>query len=189
VPALIGARAPDLVLNDPLSTSRRLAYVLRHAPQSIGLELDEAGWGDVAVVCAGLGLTPAALEALVHGDDKGRYTLSADRTRVRAEQGHSVPVALGHPEVTPPALLYHGTVERFVPAILAEGLRPRARHHVHLSADIEAARRVGARRGDPVVLVVDAARLASDGARVLRSGNGVWLVDAVPPAYLRRHDG
>jgi putative RNA 2'-phosphotransferase len=169
--------------------SRRLAYVLRHAPGSIGLVLDEAGWGDVVVVCAGLGLTREALEALVRADEKGRYTLSADRMRVRAEQGHSVPVALGHPEVAPPEYLYHGTVERFVPAILAEGLRPRARHHVHLSADVDTARRVGARRGDPVVLVIDAGRLAHDGARVLQSGNGVWLVDAVPPAYLRRHGG
>lgn len=172
-----------------MSTSRRLAYVLRHAPGAIGLTLDEAGWADVQGVCAGLGLTPAELEALVRADDKRRYTLSADGARIRAEQGHSVPVALGHPVVVPPARLYHGTVERFVAQILAEGLLPRARHHVHLSGDVDTARRVGARRGTPVVLVVDAQRLVADGARVLQSGNGVWLVDAVPPTYLARAEG
>lgn len=171
-----------------LSASRRLAYVLRHAPASIGLVLDAAGWGDVTAVCAGLGLSREELEALVRADAKGRYTLSADGARVRAEQGHSVPVALGHPEVAPPEHLYHGTVERFAAAILAEGLRPKARHHVHLSAELDSARRVGARRGEPVVLVIEAARLARDGAPFWRSGNGVWLVDAVPPAYLRRHE-
>jgi putative RNA 2'-phosphotransferase len=117
-------------------------------------------------------------------NDKQRFALDPTGTRIRASQGHSVAVDLGYAATRPPDVLFHGTVERFLPAILAEGLRPGNRHAVHLSPDPETARRVGARRGDPVVLRVDAAALAADGARFSRSANGVWLVDAVPPRYL-----
>lgn len=166
--------------------SKRLAYVLRHAPESIGLTLDARGWGEVTVVTAGLGISGAELEAIVAGDAKGRYALSADGLRIRAEQGHSVPVALGHPAVTPPDRLYHGTVEAALEAILREGLVPRARHDVHLSADLATARQVGSRRGLPVVLVIDARAMVEAGHTFVRSGNGVWLVPAVPPAFLSR---
>ncbi len=173
---------------DAVAVSKRLAYVLRHAPESIGLVLDEAGWGDVEVVRAGLGVTRAALIALVERDGKRRYTLSEDGLRIRAEQGHSVEVSLGHPAATPPDRLYHGTVEAALSGIFAEGLRPGARHDVHLSADVEAARVVGARRGAPVVLVVDARAMAAEGHTFARAGNGVWLVAAVPARYLARLD-
>ncbi|HEV7726191.1 MAG TPA: RNA 2'-phosphotransferase [Modestobacter sp.] len=106
-------------------------------------------------------------------------------TRIRADQGHSVPVDLGHHPSEPPAELFHGTVERFLPAILERGLRPGSRHAVHLSADVATARRVGRRRGRPVVLRVDATGMVADGATFTRSDNGLWLVDAVPPRYLR----
>ena len=81
-------------------------------------------------------------------------------------------------------MLYHGTVERFLPSILAEGLNKGRRHHVHLSKDVETARKVGARRGQPVILKVDAGRMHRDGHRFFISANGVWLTDAVPPSYL-----
>ncbi len=58
------------------------------------------------------------------------------------------------------------------------------RHAVHLSADVATARRVGSRRGPPVVLRVDAAGMHADDAVFTRSANGVWLVTAVPPRYL-----
>jgi len=148
------------------------------------LTLDPAGWVDVADLLAALGITRAQLEHVVARNDKQRFALDATGTRIRASQGHSVAVDLGYATTRPPDVLFHGTVERFLPAILAEGLRPGNRHAVHLSPDAETARRVGARRGDPVVLRVDAAGLAADGARFSRSANGVWLVDAVPPRYL-----
>jgi putative RNA 2'-phosphotransferase len=89
-------------------------------------------------------------------------------------------------EREPPEVLYHGTVERFLPAILAEGLDKGKRHHVHLSKDVETARKVGARRGKPVVLKVDAGGMYRDGHKFFISANGVWLTDAVPPSYLER---
>jgi putative RNA 2'-phosphotransferase len=176
---------------DVVRVGKRLSYVLRHRPDSVGLALDEAGWVDVdallaALATSGLPLTRAELEQVVGADDKDRFALDGTGTRIRASQGHSVAVELGYAPRTPPPLLFHGTVERNLPAIRAEGLRPGNRHAVHLSPDAGTARRVGARRGRPVVLRVDAAAMAADGAVFTRSANGVWLVDAVPPRYLDR---
>ncbi|MCP9954604.1 MULTISPECIES: RNA 2'-phosphotransferase [Actinomadura] len=168
--------------------SKYLAKHLRHRPERIGLTLDPGGWADVGDLIAasarhGFALTRDEIEHVVAANDKRRYEL--DGNRIRAVQGHSVPVDLGLPVVPPPDLLYHGTVGRFVEAILRDGLLPMERHAVHLSPDRETARRVGARRGEPVVLVVEAARMAAGGHEFRVSANGVWLVDSVPPEYLR----
>jgi putative RNA 2'-phosphotransferase len=164
--------------------SKRLSYVLRHHPDSVGLTLDGAGWADVEDLRRALGWTRTQLEDVVAGNDKQRFAFDDTGTRIRASQGHSVPVDLGYAPAQPPDALFHGTVERFLAGILAEGLRPGTRHAVHLSPDVETARRVGARRGRPVVLRVDAAALAAEGAVFSRSANVVWLVDAVPPGYV-----
>ena len=169
--------------------SKRLALVLRHRPESIGITLDEAGWVRVPDLLAalsrhGMHLSRAELEQVVATSDKQRFAFDRTGQRIRASQGHSVPVDLGYAPAVPPPLLYHGTPWRNVPAILAGGLRRGSRHHVHLSADVATARRVGQRRGPSAVLTVDAAGLAEAGAAFYRSANGVWLVDAVPPTYL-----
>jgi putative RNA 2'-phosphotransferase len=161
--------------------------VLRHRPELVGVTLDEGGWVDVeellgALSAHGRPLTRAQLEQLVSGSDKQRFALQGNW--IRASQGHSVPVDLGLEPVDPQALLFHGTPERYVDAIRREGLRRGDRHHVHLSADVETATLVGARRGHPRVLSVDAAGMAAAGHVFLRSDNGVWLVDAVPPGFL-----
>jgi putative RNA 2'-phosphotransferase len=176
---------------DVVRISKRLSFVLRHRPDSIGLTLDDAGWVDVddllgALADAGLRLTRAELDAVVAGNDKQRFAVDASRTRIRASQGHSVPVALGYRPATPPAELFHGTVERFLPAILTEGLRSGRRHAVHLSPDVATARAVGGRRGRPVTLRVDAAAMVADGSLFTCSANGVWLTDAVPPSVRDR---
>jgi putative RNA 2'-phosphotransferase len=132
---------------------------------------------------AGRDVTAADVRAAVDADSKGRYELVDDR--IRAAQGHSVDVELGLPPLPPPSVLYHGTVERFLPSILATGLQPGARQFVHLSPDVPTARAVGRRRGEPVVLVVDAAGAHSAGHEFRRASNGVWLTEAVPPAHLR----
>jgi putative RNA 2'-phosphotransferase len=179
---------------DVVRTSKRLSYVLRHHPASIGITLDPAGWVDVDELLAalaehGLRLTRAELDEVVATNDKQRFALDGTGARIRASQGHSVVVDLGYEAAVPPAELFHGTVDRFLPAILAEGLRPGRRHAVHLSPDAATARTVGARRGRAVVLRVDAAALAADGAPFTRSANGVWLVPAVPSRYLTVLDG
>jgi putative RNA 2'-phosphotransferase len=76
-------------------------------------------------------------------------------------------------------------VDRFLDSIFEKGLIKGNRHHVHLSADTATAMKVGERRGRPVLLEVYAARLHADGAKVYVSDNGVWLIEHVPPGYLR----
>ncbi len=170
-------------------TSKRLSRHLRHAPGEIGLVLGEGGWVAVADLLAALAAHGRAVsrEELAHvvaHNDKRRFAFDETGERIRASQGHSVPVDLGLPESTPPPVLYHGTVAAALAAIRREGLRPMRRHHVHLSADVATAARVGSRRGRPVVLRVDAAAMAEAGHRFLVSANGVWLTDAVPPGFL-----
>ncbi|MGN9842144.1 RNA 2'-phosphotransferase [Nonomuraea sp. H19] len=168
--------------------SKYLARHLRHDPRRIGITLDANGWVSVDVLLRaaaehGFPITAAELWQVVESNDKRRYAI--EDGRIRASQGHSVPVDLDLPAVEPPEVLYHGTVARFVGAIRKEGLRAMNRHHVHLSPDWETATRVGARRGVPVVLVVAAEAMHADGYLFRRSANGVWLADHVPPGYLR----
>lgn len=169
--------------------SKLLSLVLRHRPGDFGVTLDAAGWVSVAALLDALhahgdGVTDAELRAVVATSDKQRFALSDDGLRIRAQQGHSVPVALEHAPAAPPPVLYHGTVARFLPSIRARGLLRGARHHVHLSATIEGARAVGARRGVPVILEVGAAAMAAAGHVFLRTPNGVWLTDHVPAGFL-----
>jgi putative RNA 2'-phosphotransferase len=185
----VGDRQPTLNPVDVVRISKRLSFVLRHRPDSVGLTLDAAGWADVDELLAALELTRDELEHVVATNDKRRFAFDETGSRIRASQGHSVGVELGYQPEEPPAELFHGTVERFVPAILREGLRPVRRHAVHLSTDVATARAVGGRRGRPVVLLVDAAAMAADGHVFTRSANGVWLVDAVPARYLTRPTG
>jgi putative RNA 2'-phosphotransferase len=169
--------------------SKRLSLHLRHAPQKIGIELGDGGWVDVDTLLAALAahrfpVSRTELAEVVAENDKQRFAFDETGTRIRASQGHSVAVDLDLPPALPPPVLYHGTVARFLPAIMRDGLLPMARHHVHLAANRETAITVGARRGQPIVLEVDAAAMVTDGHLFRVSANGVWLADAVPPNYL-----
>ncbi|AKJ31096.1 RNA 2'-phosphotransferase [Caldimonas brevitalea] len=170
--------------------SKFLSLVLRHQPQSIGLHLDTAGWAAIdellaRTAAAGKPLTRDVLQQVVDTSDKQRFQISADGQHIRANQGHSIKVDLGLAAVPPPDVLYHGTAERFLASILAEGLSKRERHHVHLTEDRKVAASVGRRYGQLVLLQVDAAQMARDGRLFFRSDNNVWLTDAVPPHYLQ----
>lgn len=171
-----------------VKVSKYLSKHLRHQPDRIGLTLDEGGWVEIdtllaAVAAHGFRVTREELDHVVAANDKKRFAIEG--TRIRASQGHSIDVDLGLPPATPPAYLYHGTVARSLEAIRTEGLRPMNRHDVHLSPDRETATRVGARRGRPVVLAVDAGAMHRNGHVFRVSANGVWLTRAVPPRYLR----
>jgi putative RNA 2'-phosphotransferase len=169
--------------------SKYLSLHLRHRPDALGLMLEPGGWVPIdtllqAAAVRGFQVTRNELDAVVAGNDKQRFSISEDGVRIRANQGHSVEVDLELAPATPPATLYHGTGHQSVAAIQAEGLRRMQRHHVHLSADMETARRVGARHGRPVIFAVDAAGLAAAGHIFYVSANGVWLVESVPASYL-----
>ena len=123
---------------------------------------------------------------IVATNDKQRYSFNADKSKIRANQGHSlktVDLAL-QPQI-PPAVLYHGTASRFMQSIQREGLQKRSRQHVHLSADTQTARKVGARHGTPVILQLDAQQMQADGFVFYCSENGVWLTEHVPARYFR----
>lgn len=177
--------------NDLISGSKFLSLVLRHDPGKVGLVLDDQGWVSVAELLAkceqaGKPIGRERLLEIVSTNDKSRFTLSPDGLRIRAAQGHSVPVELGLQPVAPPAFLFHGTATRFLDSILREGLKPQSRQQVHLSADSETATKVGQRHGKPVVLRVDAGRMFEAGHAFIQADNGVWLTDRVPPEFLLR---
>jgi putative RNA 2'-phosphotransferase len=171
-------------------TSKFLSKYLRHAPEQLGLSLAPGGWAGVEELLAaaaqhGMPLTRAELAEIIARNNKQRFAFDETGERIRANQGHSVAVDLQLEPVAPPALLYHGTGERAVAAIQREGLRKMRRQHVHLSPDVATAIVVGRRHGRPVVFEVRSGQLHAAGVPFYRSANGVWLVDAVPPEYLR----
>lgn len=169
--------------------SRFISKVLRHRPDSIGLKLDTQGWAEVDELLrkaefSGVAVSREELLFIVENNDKARFALSEDGKRIRAVQGHSVPVDLKLPTKKPPPVLYHGTVSKFLASIRKQGLLPGTRRDVHLSADEETAKVVGARRGVPVVLVIDTYPMVQDRFQFRCSENGVWLIEKVPPRYI-----
>lgn len=172
-----------------VQASKFLSLILRHRPEEIGVELDEAGWVDVGILlerCAahGRSISREALHEIVATSPKQRFAFNTDGERIRANQGHSVGVELGYEPAEPPVELFHGTVEKFLAAIRNDGLLKMQRHHVHLSPDRETATSVGQRRGKPIVLLVQAERMARSGYEFYLSTNGVWLADHVPPEFV-----
>lgn len=169
--------------------SKRLSLALRHQPSSLGLTLDDNGWAAVEDVLRGLNenrlsTTRADLLRVVENCDKQRFFLDESSHRIRASQGHSVDVDLQLAAKTPPPRLFHGTVRKVLDSIFREGLTKQQRQHVHLSRDRTTATRVGARRGTPVILIVDAEGMAAAGHVFFESENGVWLTDHCPPSFL-----
>ena len=171
-------------------TSKYISLILRHKPEVIGIALDEHGWANVSELLAGINKTQPfsieQLEKIVRTDSKKRYSFNEDKTLIRANQGHSIPVDVELPEKQPPAILYHGTGEKYVSSIARQGLIPKSRLYVHLSQDSDTAIKVGARHGKPVVYRVAARKMAEDGYKFYLSVNGVWLTKEVPMKYLSK---
>ncbi len=124
------------------------------------------------------------LEEIVRTDNKQRYSFNEDKTLIRANQGHSIPVDVELEEKQPPQYLYHGTAERFLDSIMSDGLKPMSRLYVHLSQDKETAVKVGKRHGSPVVLKIKAEEMWKDGIKFYLSQNGVWLTKYVDNKYI-----
>lgn len=170
-----------------------ISLVLRHKPDAAGITLDEHGWANVDELINGINNTGrkidmTMLEEIVRTDNKQRYSFNEDKTLIRANQGHSIPVDVELKEQEPPELLYHGTADRFVKSIMTEGLKPMSRLYVHLSKDIETAKKVGKRHGNPVILKVYSGQMGRDGVKFYLSENGVWLTKKVDVEYLGKMD-
>ena len=169
-------------------TSKFLSLVLRHKPDTIGISLDEHGWANVSELIESISKTRPfdmeMLEKIVQTDNKQRYSFNEDKTFIRANQGHSIPVDVELEQKTPLDVLWHGTGEKYVEAIDWIGLIPKSRLYVHLSRDYETAKIVGSRHGKPVVYQVNAKQMAEDGYQFYLSVNGVWLIKEVSVQYM-----
>ena len=169
-------------------TSKLIAFALRHKPGALNLQMDGKGWVSTADLVKALNarqpFTMEMLEEIVRTDGKQRYSFSEDGTRIRANQGHSIPVDLDLLPLEPPRTLWHGTGDRFAESISRQGLKKQGRQYVHLTDSAETAVAVGRRHGRPVVFEINAALMYERGYRFYRSENGVWLTDGVPPEYI-----
>lgn len=169
--------------------SKALSLVLRHKPEVFGITLDGEGWTPVPDLIRAFNekdieLNLPLLQSVVAENDKQRFSFNEDQTLIRANQGHSVQIDLSLKPVQPPDILYHGTVEKFLDSIRQEGLQKMSRQHVHLSTDIETARKVGGRRGKPVILKINSGEMYRTGYLFYQSENGVWLTDHVIPTFI-----
>ena len=174
------------------NTSKFISLILRHNPQVIGISLDEHGWADVKELIDGINRTEGhslnmdTLDEIVRTDEKQRYSFNEDHSLIRANQGHSIPVDVELEERNPPDILWHGTGQKYVSSIDVQGLIPKSRLYVHLSSDMETARKVGSRHGRPVIYQVECRKMTEDGYRFFLSANRVWLTKEVPVEYLKK---
>ncbi len=173
------------------SMSKFISLILRHHPEAAYVELDEHGWADVDKLIKGIKRTGKQmnmelLEEIVRTDNKQRYSFNEDKTRIRANQGHSISVDVGLKEQEPPVFLYHGTAVGFYQRIQEQGLKPMGRLYVHLSKDVETAVNVGKRHGKPIVLKIHSGDMYRDGQTFYLSENGVWLTKNVAPKYFEQ---
>jgi putative RNA 2'-phosphotransferase len=169
--------------------SKFLSFILRHHPESISIKLDNGGWADVSEIIRqakhnGFKITPDELRTVVEENSKQRFSFSDNGLKIRANYGHSIAVDLGYRPLVPPELLYHGTAERNLKAIRANGLTKGNRQYVHLSPDTDTATSVGRRHGKPIVIKVQSGRMHSDGHKFYLSSGGIWLTEYVAPEYL-----
>lgn len=172
------------------NNSKFLSLILRHKPETVKVKLDKNGWVEVDELLAKLKqhnreIPLVELKEIVLFNDKKRFEFNEDETKIRAAQGHSVKVDLQLKAQRPPMELYHGTVSKFLDAIKKDGLKKMNRHAVHLSHDLPTATKVGSRRGEAIILVVNSGAMYADKYKFFQSKNGVWLVDEVPPKYIK----
>jgi len=172
-------------------TSKFLSYVLRHHPEIIGLHLDENGWADVDELITkstndSQGFTFEELNEIVETNDKKRFIFNEDKTRIRANQGHSIDINLALIPQQPPEFLYHGTAQSNIESILEKGIEKRSRQHVHLRQDKETATKVGMRHGKPIILTINTLKMFEDGIKFYLSDNEVWLTDFVDAKYISK---
>lgn len=173
--------------NDKLSIF--ISLVLKHKPETIGIQLDEHGWADVNELIEGINNTGRCinkelLEEIVKSDQKNRYSFSEDKMLIRANQGHSIPVDVELEEQVPPNILYHGTAKKVQDIIMQQGIKSMSRLYVHLSTDYKTAREVGNRHGDPVVLKIAASEVYATGIKFYLSVNGIWLTKYVDKRFI-----
>lgn len=171
--------------------SKFLSFILRHKPETVNLSLDSEGYVNINQLISNINnnseyhITRSTLDHIVATDSKQRYSYNSTKTKIRANQGHSIPVDLNLTAQIPPEILYHGTSKRFLDSILSDGLKPMSRQYVHLSSDSTTAAMVGKRHGDsPIIFMIKTKPLIDSGYKFYLSENKVWLTDYIPAKYL-----
>ena len=178
----------EIEKNRERKISKHLSYVLRHRPDSIGIQLDPQGWTDLALLIEKMKISRTELEFVVKNNSKSRFSISEDKKSIRANQGHSVKIELGLSCKIPPVKLYHGTTLKSYEIIKKDGLLKMNRNHVHLSSDIETAKQVGSRHGKPIILKIDCKQMIKEEIQFFLSENGVWLTEYVDPKFISIHN-
>ncbi|EGT4117243.1 RNA 2'-phosphotransferase [Clostridioides difficile] len=168
-----------------------ISLILRHKPETIGIKLDDYGYADVNELIekinnTGRNINIEILEQIVKEDNKQRYSFNEDRSKIRANQGHSINVNVELKELEPPRFLYHGTATRFLDNIKKEGIVSKSRLYVHLSNDIDTAVQVGKRHGVPVVLKINTGKMYENGYKFYLSENNIWLCKYIPFEYVEK---
>lgn len=180
-----------MISKEDMRISKFISLILRHKPEEIGLKLDEYGYINTSDLIKGLNrkgykVTISDIERIVAEDNKQRYSFNDDKSKIKANQGHSIAVNLELQAIEPPKVLYHGTATRFSESICKDGIKKQNRQYVHLSADIETAEKVGRRHGELVIFKIDGEQMYKDGYKFFLSENKVWLTDYVPIKYLSK---
>jgi putative RNA 2'-phosphotransferase len=171
--------------NNIVKKGKKLAYWLRHKPEAANLTMDKHGWVPVQELIRNTNVSATELDEIVETNNKKRYSFNESKTKIRANQGHSVDIDLELEAIIPPDVLYHGTATRTKDVIMKEGLKGMSRKHVHLSLDVDTAKVVSKRHSDnTVILNIDAKGMNDDGYNFYCSANNVWLADEVPPKYI-----
>lgn len=151
------------------SIGKLICFVLRHKPEVIDIKIDRNGWANVDELIEKIKeykqkeITLQDLEIMVATDNKTRFAFNEDKTKIRANQGHSIDVDVELEQVTPPNVLYHGTGRKYLESIQQDGLIPKSRLYVHLSADTDVAVTVGKRHGDVAIFELDCRSMVRDG--------------------------
>lgn len=171
--------------------SKFISLILRHKPEVIGIKLDNNGWANVNELIEGIKKSGReidinSLNRIVLENDKQRFTFNDDKSKIRANQGHSLNIDLELKEIKAPDVLYHGTATRFLDSILKSGIQSNGRQYVHLSEDFNTAVKVGSRHGNPVVLVIDTKEMVQNNVKFFLSKNNVWLTKFVDAKYISR---
>ena len=171
---------------DLTNKSKFISLILRHKPETIGIKLDEHGYANVNELIKGVDIDFETLEKIVREDEKGRYAFNEDKTKIRANQGHTINVDVELEEKIPPDILYHGTATKYEDSINQKGLISKERLYVHMTDSLEVAKKVGTRHGKLIVYEIDAKKMSQDGIKFFKSVNNVWLTKNVDAKYLKK---
>ena len=170
--------------------SKILSLVLRHSPEAYNITLDNEGWADIDILIEAISLhhqefsaiTRESILEVVNSSDKKRHEVNGDR--IRALYGHSFENIIKKDIVSPPTILYHGTIYENYLKIKDTGIKKMQRQYVHLSENIEQAKIVAYRRThEPIILEVKAKEAYNNGINFYKEGN-VWLSEDIPYVFI-----